>query len=139
MEDIGFCKGVGRMVANCNQGPCCVPGILEPQDAFPSSRDHIELLQAVRQTSTPSHLTGTQIHAVNRMRDIKDNAPIGKGRFIHSRYLNEFSACVGRVFFPLPLMSRIDIFWSDTGAFIGTGQGFTRQKTQRSSGEVLIG
>ena len=52
-----------------------------------------------------------------------------KGGFICSRYLNEFSACVARVFFPLGLMSRVDIFWSDRGALIGKGQGFTKQKS----------
>ena len=129
MEDIGFCNRVGRMVANCNPGPCCLPGILEPQDAFPSSHDHLELLQAVRVTSTPSHFTELQINALNRMRNIKDNAPIGKAGFIHSRYLNEFSACVVRVFFPLALMSRVDIFWSQYGAFIGKGEGVTSQKS----------
>ena len=50
---------------------------------------------------------------------MRDNAPIGKGGFIHSKYMNKFSACVVRFFFLLALMSRVGIFWSDNGALIG--------------------
>ena len=52
-----------------------------------------------------------------------------QGLILPSRILYEFSTCVDLVFFGTSLMSRVDIFWTTSGALRSVASGMTSFRT----------
>lgn len=97
--------------------PCCNPTVNPTVDPFPSTRNHLEMVQSVREDTHPLGFTAQQRQILQHMRGLVQSAPLENGMLPLSAF-EDFARCLDTLGFRSKLFSRIRIVLTAPGLLV---------------------